>query len=207
MLSLQRWGYTIIPLSLLVRALTEGADLPARPVVITFDDGFKDVYTNAFPCLQRYGFSAVVYAIAGGTGLGNYMGAAELHALSDAGWEIGSHSWTHTSLRSPTVRLGREITDSRQALEELLGKSVETFAFPYGLTSKLVTGEVKDAGYLAAVGLGTSYRHTEKTRYYLSRIEVRSEYDLETFASLLPWSTNDSRETEDDLPGGRQAGR
>jgi peptidoglycan/xylan/chitin deacetylase (PgdA/CDA1 family) len=122
------------------------------------------------------------------------MDAAQLLALSDAGWEIGSHSWTHASLRSLNVDLGREIIDSRQALEELLDKPVETFAFPYGLTSKFVTGEVKDAGYLAAVGLGISYRHTEKTRYYLSRIEVRSDYDLKAFASLLPWKPGDSNQ-------------
>jgi hypothetical protein len=94
--------------------------------------------------------------------------------------------------------LTHEIIDSRQALEELMGKSVDTFAFPYGLTSKLATDEVKEAGYLAAVGLGTSYRHTAKTRYYLSRIEVRSEYDLKTFASLLPWATDERRKTMDD---------
>jgi peptidoglycan/xylan/chitin deacetylase (PgdA/CDA1 family) len=116
------------------------------------------------------------------------MDSSELGELAAAGWEIGSHSWTHTSLRSPAVKLPREIDESRQMLEELLDVPVETFAFPYGLTSKYVTGLVKDSGYQAAVGLGGSFRHTKKTRYYLSRIEVRSNYDLKMFASLLPWS-------------------
>jgi peptidoglycan/xylan/chitin deacetylase (PgdA/CDA1 family) len=185
---LQSWGYTSIPLSLLVQALTEGAFLPPRPVVITFDDGHRDVYTHAYPLMEHYGFTGVVYAIAGQVGLGKYMDAGELGELAAAGWEIGSHSWTHTSLRSPAAKLPREIVESRQALEELLGVPVETFAFPYGLTSKYVTGLVKDAGYQSAVGLGGLFHHTKKTRYYLSRIEVRSNYDLKKFTSLLPWA-------------------
>jgi peptidoglycan/xylan/chitin deacetylase (PgdA/CDA1 family) len=193
MVALQHWGYTSIPLSLLVQALSEGAYLPPRPVVITFDDGYREVYTHAFPIMQRLGFSGVVYMIAGQVGVGKYMAPAELGELAAAGWEIGSHGWTHTSLRSPAAKLPREIDESRLALEELLAVPVETFAFPYGLTSKYVTGLVKEAGYQSAVGLGGSFRHTKKTRYYLSRIEVRSNFDMKRFASLLPWSS--------DLPG------
>jgi peptidoglycan/xylan/chitin deacetylase (PgdA/CDA1 family) len=188
MVALQHWGYTSISLSLLVQALTEGAFLPPRPVVITFDDGYRDVYSHAFPILQRLGFTGVVYMIAGQVGLGNYMDSGELSELASAGWEIGSHSWTHNNLRSPGVKLSREIDESRQVLKELLGVPVKTFAFPYGLTSKYVTGLVKEAGYQSAVGLGGSFRHTKKTRYYLSRIEVRSNYDMKRFASSLPWS-------------------
>jgi peptidoglycan/xylan/chitin deacetylase (PgdA/CDA1 family) len=188
MRNLQRWGYTSIPISLLVRALLEGAYLPARPVVITFDDGFRDVYTNAFPILERYGFKGVVYVIKGQVGVGKYMNRAELLELSEAGWEIGSHSWTHANLRSASVSLQKEIVESRLALEQLLGGPVDTFAFPFGLTSKYVTGWVRDAGYQAAAGLGTSYRHTEKTLFYLSRIEVRSEYDVKSLAAMLPWA-------------------
>ncbi len=185
---LHRWGYTTIPLSLLVEALVEGAELPPRPVVITFDDGYRDVVNHALPIMQHYGFRGVAYVIAGQIGKGKYMKPAELRELFDAGWEIGSHSWSHPNLRSESVSLQREIVESRLKLEELLGSPLETFAFPYGLTSKYITALVKEEGYLAAVGLGTSSRHTEKTRYYLSRIEVRSEYDLQQFKALLPWS-------------------
>jgi peptidoglycan/xylan/chitin deacetylase (PgdA/CDA1 family) len=146
------------------------------------------VFTHAYPILQRYGFTGAVYVIAGQIGVGKYMNARQLRQLAGAGWEIGSHGWTHSSLRSQSVDLAREIEESHQVLEELLDGSVETFAFPYGLTSKYVTGLVKDSGYQAAVGLGGSFRHTKKTRYYLSRIEVRGNYSLVDFAALLPWS-------------------
>ena len=185
---LQRWGYTSIPISLLIEALTEGAYLPPRPVIITFDDGNRDVYTHAYPILERFGFSGVVYVIAGQIGVGKYMSARQLRQLAKHGWEIGSHSWTHVSLRNPAVNLEREIDRSRQELEAVVDIHIKTFSFPYGLTSKYVTELVKEAGYRAAVGLGGSFHHTKKTRYYLSRIEVRSNYDLKQFAALLPWS-------------------
>ena len=198
--SLKEWGYTSIPVSMLVEAVREGAELPPEPVVFTFDDAYRDVYTNAFPIMKRYGFTGVVYVIAGQIGEGNYMSKSELQELVEAGWEIGSHGWTHTSLRSPTVHLEKEIFDSRQALKELFGKNVKSFAFPYGLTSKYVTGLVKEAGYRGAVGLGISYRHTEKTLYYLSRLEVRSNYDLKKFAGLLPWVGDVDGEAIRNLP-------
>jgi peptidoglycan/xylan/chitin deacetylase (PgdA/CDA1 family) len=187
-LSLQRWGYTVIPLSLLATAIQEGAMLPPKPVVITFDDGYKDVFKQAFPILQQYGYVGAVYPIVKQIGTRGYMDGADLKQLAEAGWEIGSHSWTHTSLRSSTVNLEHEIVDSRKEIKDLLGLPVLSFSFPYGLTSKYVTKQVKEANYQFAVGLGISYRHTEKTLYYLSRIEVRSDYDINEFAALLPWS-------------------
>jgi len=186
--TLKEWGYTSISISKLIDAVRDGAELPPEPVVFTFDDAYRDVYKNAFPILERYGFTGVVYVIAGQVGKGGYMSKAELEELVDAGWEIGSHGWSHTSLRSAEVNLEKEIVDSRRTLKRMLDGPVDIFAFPYGLTSKYVTGLVKEAGYRGAVGLGTSNRHTQKTLFYLSRQEVRSNYDLVTFAGLLPWA-------------------
>jgi peptidoglycan/xylan/chitin deacetylase (PgdA/CDA1 family) len=198
---LQRWGYTSISLPLLLEALTEGAYLPPRSVIITFDDGNRDVYTHAYPILKRFGYTGMVYVIASEIGVGKYMDARQLRQLAKHGWEIGSHSWTHASLRNPAVNLEREIDKSRQEIEEVIDISVESFSFPYGLTSKYVTGLVKEAGYKSAVGLGGSFRHTKKTRFYLSRIEIRSNYDLKQFAALLPWS-GDLK--EDEHPSNRE---
>lgn len=187
MASLQRWGYTTIPLSLLLKALTEGAALPPRPVVITFDDGYREVYTHALPILQRYGFTAAVFVVIGQVGVGKSLTADQIRELAAAGWEIGSHSWSHANLRQSGVNLKHEIGDARLALEQILGEPVTAFAFPYGLTSPYVTRLVQEAGYEVALGLGGSYRHKEKGRYYLSRIEIQGNFDLKAFASLLPW--------------------
>ena len=154
--------------------------------------GSKDIIRN--------GFAGVVFVVYRQIGVGKFLDQIALLELSEAGWEIGNHSWSHTSLRSGEASLNKEIVDSRSAIEQMIGTPVEIFAYPFGLTSKYVTNLVKDAGYMAAVGLGTSYRHSEKSLFYLSRIEVRSDYDLRTIADMLPWAGEiDDRWMQDDL--------
>ncbi|HSF83695.1 MAG TPA: polysaccharide deacetylase family protein [Anaerolineales bacterium] len=183
--SLKRWGYTPIPLSLLATALAEGALLPARPVVITFDDGYRDVYQHAFPILQEYGFVSAVYVISEQIGARGYLTHDQLAELVRAGWELGSHTKTHANLRLAGVRLSEEILGSRGELETYFGVPVMSFSYPYGSTTAAIRKLVEESGYAVAVGLGGLVEHTEKTRFYLSRIEVQSEYDLKKFSELL----------------------
>jgi len=186
--SLIAWGYTPIPLSRLVQALVNGAGLPERPVVITFDDGNLDVYQNAFPILRRYGFPATFFVIVDQIGIKGYAQLDQLQDLLAAGWEIGSHTKTHADLNQAEVNLNSEINQSRQELEALLVTQVSSFSFPYGLTNPYASKMVRETGYQSAVGLGGLFTHTLKTQFYLSRIEVRGDGDLGEFASLLPWS-------------------
>jgi peptidoglycan/xylan/chitin deacetylase (PgdA/CDA1 family) len=188
MQSLQDWGFTSISLSLLVESLKVGAHLPPRPVVITFDDGYLDVYEKAWPVMERLGFTGVVFVITGQMEIKGYLHDNHLRELASAGWEIGSHTDSHSNLRQIGVNLDVEISGSKEILESLLGVPVRSFSFPYGLTSTYVTGLVKSAGYESAVGLGGFSRHVPETQYYLSRIEVQGEFDLLEFADLLPWS-------------------
>jgi len=185
MLSLKDWGYTTIPVSLLVTSITKGAYLPLKPIVITFDDGYRDVYQNALPIMERYGFAGTLYVIVNHIGGNKYIKTAQLNEFVAKGWEIGSHSMTHANLRKTGTNLTKEIMDSRLYLEDLLSTAVTSFAYPYGISSPAINQLVRDAGYKAGMGLGTSNRHTEKSRYYLSRKEVQGNFDLIAFAGLL----------------------
>jgi peptidoglycan/xylan/chitin deacetylase (PgdA/CDA1 family) len=187
MKTLKDWGYTVIPISTLVKALTDGGPLPARPVVITFDDGNLDIYQNAFPIMARYGFPGTFYIIEGSLGAKSYVSIDDLEEMIAGGWEIGSHSITHSDLTQNHGNLAQEIAYSKIYLEQELNTQVNTFAYPYGLIDDTVVDKVVNYGYLAAVGLGTSVTHTSSTLFYLSREEVQSGYDLATFESLLPW--------------------
>ncbi len=108
--------------------------------------------------------------------------------MADAGWEIGSHSMTHTDLTTDYSIANIEIRQSMLNLEEATGEAVSTFAYPYGETDEFVTTKVSEYGYRAGMGLGTATDHYLGTLFYLSRIEIHSDYDLTVFASLLPWS-------------------
>jgi hypothetical protein len=80
-----------------------------------------------------------------------------------------------------------EIVQSRLDLEELLGVQVATFSYPYGAASKALKQQLQDLGYVAAVGVGATWRHRVKSIYFLGRSEVRGDFTLEDFAGLLPW--------------------
>ncbi|MEZ0394992.1 MAG: polysaccharide deacetylase family protein, partial [Anaerolineales bacterium] len=188
MQALNDWGYTAIPISLLVSAITEGARLPEKPVVITFDDGDITVYTTAFPILRQFGFVGVNYLVANRLGVEGYMNVSQLQELAAAGWEVGSHSMTHADLRT-SPDLDREIRQSRLVLEAALGVPVETFAYPYGLgnDNESIVARVR-ANYTAALGLGPYLEQNFDRLYYLARRPVLYGWDLERFAYFLPWS-------------------
>jgi peptidoglycan/xylan/chitin deacetylase (PgdA/CDA1 family) len=186
--SLKEWGYISISLTQLVQAVENGAELPPRPVILTFDDGYMDVYENAFPVLQKYGFTGVTYIIVQQLEIGGFQHLEQLKEMLSAGWEVGSHTYSHSDLRQAGVNLKEEINNSKQTLETLLEVPVKTFSFPYGTTTSYVTQLVREAGYETAVGLGGFYKHVPKTLYYLSRIEVQGSFNLVQFEDLLPWA-------------------
>lgn len=188
MQALNDWGYKAITITDLILAITEGNELPPRPVVITFDDGHLSVYENAFPIMQNYGYPGVTYVVAKWLKAEDFMGVEELTEMIAAGWEVGSHSNTHIDLSKNISAVNYEVLQSKQTLEDSLSEPVNTFAYPFGAFKALIGDRVRRYGYLGGVGLGRGWTHSEKTLYYLKRIEVNGGYDLETFASLLPWA-------------------
>lgn len=137
----------------------------AKPVCITFDDGYECVYSNAFPVLQGHGFRACVFVIAGYVGKGNawdvrlsapvrHLSWQQLSALAAAGWEIGSHSLSHVPLTSVSqARLRSELRDSKALLEDRMGRPVRFFSYPFGVFSARVVAAVQEVGYEAAYGM------------------------------------------------------
>lgn len=188
MKALDDWGYTTITITQIIQALVEGAPLPERPIVITFDDGHQSVYTNAFPIMQEHSFIGVTYVVCDYIGGVGFKTKDQILEMVDAGWEVGSHGFTHTDLSLDPSLANYEMYQSKIYLEELFGIPINTFSFPFGGFKPILGDRAWRYGYLGAVGLGTGWTHLVEARYYLRRIEIHGRYDLETFASLLPWS-------------------
>jgi len=185
---LHDWEYTTITTEMLVNAVMEGADLPPRPLLITFDDGNLDNYFNAFPIMQKYGFTGVVYIIGNYMGTPGYMNADQIKVMAAAGWEVGSHSMNHLDLSELDPQRQRyEIVESREKLESELGFHVMTFAYPFGITSTEIIDYTEFAGYIAGMGLGSSADQFRSNLYYLQRSDVKGTFDFKQFISLLPW--------------------
>lgn len=192
---LYQWGYKTISVELLARAINEGAELPPKPIILTFDDGSETIYTTAQPIMQRYGFTGISYIVRNYVGITHYMTADQIRFLHAAGWEIGSHGLSHRELTVPPYRQEDEIVESRRRLEALLGVPVLSFAYPFGAYDDDSLRNVHSAGYIAAMGLGNETIQGNKNLFYLSRRSIKGTDDLRTFGSLLPW-----RQEQYDVP-------
>ncbi len=135
-------------------------DYPPRNLVITFDDGFHNFYSNAFPVLESYSVKATVFPVAGYIGESSawdvlprqeHLGKSHLREIAERGHEIGSHSMTHADLTKLGMSdLERELRDSKMLLEDIIGKPVTSLSFPFGFWNKRVWETAQGFGYTQA---------------------------------------------------------
>jgi peptidoglycan/xylan/chitin deacetylase (PgdA/CDA1 family) len=152
-------GYHAIDLVDLERYLAGVQGLPSRPVVLTFDDGYRDFYTTAYPILKAHSFTAVTYVVSGFIGAPGYMTAAQLVQLDAVGIEIGAHTVTHPDLTLLGAASSQhEVRDSKAMLEGLLKHPVVDFCYPSGNLNAAVVQEVQAAGFQSAGGVRSGPR-------------------------------------------------
>jgi peptidoglycan/xylan/chitin deacetylase (PgdA/CDA1 family) len=170
-----------------VRAYFAGqSPLPAKPVVITLDDGYADLYTTAYPILEAHGFKAVAYIVSGFVGQSRYVTAGQVVQMDRNGIEIASHTVDHADLaRSSFASTMRELVDSKRWLEHLVGHPVLDFAYPSGQFNAQVVAEVQQAGYDTAVTTMSSVDHSITDRFLWTRIRVGGGESLADFTHSL----------------------
>jgi peptidoglycan/xylan/chitin deacetylase (PgdA/CDA1 family) len=191
--SLLDWGYHSIQLDEWLD-YREGRTraLPAKPLVVTFDDGYTCFDRSAWPALKSRAMHATVFLVAGQIGGTNawdrdevqepLLDAARIRALHDEGVQFGSHSVTHPPLaKIAPERALEELTKSRALLRGVLERDVDVFAYPFSNQNRTVRNLARQAGYRCAVRGGgrMNSRHTDP--FALRRIKV----DLETSITRL----------------------
>ncbi len=175
-------GYTAITISQLVDVLLEGGDLPEKPIVLTFDDGHFSVYEHAFPIMNAFGFPGMFYIVANRIhDVKDFVNVEQIKTMLDAGWEIGSHGYSHLDITQDHASADYEIAQSKADLQAALGVPVNTFAYPFGEIDPFTATFVSNAAYRAGMGLGQSITHTWGNLFYLHRIEIHGTDSLETF--------------------------
>lgn len=175
-------GYRSRTLAELVQMAARGERPHGKSVIISFDDGYKDIYDYAFPILQQNQLTATLFLVSsciGGLntwdrGKGDetrLMGRGELIEMAKNGMELASHSLTHRSLTELNPEEARrEIMDSKAALEDQLDLEVVSFSFPFGHSDPALREVAAQAGYQAACGI----EQREHTLFNLSRVDVAS---------------------------------
>lgn len=177
---------------------------PDQGVAITFDDGFADTFAHALPVLARYRIPATMFAVAERIGMNNdwmssrgfpmrrLVSAAELREMGAIGIAIGSHTRTHPRLPELDVDAKRdEIRGSKSRLEDLIGRSVTAFAYPYGLFDDDARRLVEEAGYRVAVSTRSGFNRPGIDPYVLRRIEVFGGDSLSQFRNKLKFGATD----------------
>jgi peptidoglycan/xylan/chitin deacetylase (PgdA/CDA1 family) len=174
MAMLRRHGFHAVTMRALAAAWAGRVTLPHRPIVLTFDDGYRSDATVAMPILRRLGWPGVLYLQAGALKTRGAQGMSRqaVRAVLRQGWELGSHTIDHAdvSILGPR-RLRYEIGYSRRWLGRTFGVRIESFCYPGGHFDHAAVREVERAGYATATtvkeGMGTRRR-----RYTLRRIRV-----------------------------------
>jgi len=148
---LSQHGYHSVTLTQLYDFFYGNGQLPEKPIVITFDDDYKDNYTTAFPILKKYSFSATVFVITSNVEHSENLSWSQLKDLTRNGWLVESHTVSHYDLtKLDSRKLAQELNDSKTSLEKHLGTKVDFFAYPSGQFNENVEKAVKNAGYLMA---------------------------------------------------------
>jgi peptidoglycan/xylan/chitin deacetylase (PgdA/CDA1 family)/2-polyprenyl-3-methyl-5-hydroxy-6-metoxy-1,4-benzoquinol methylase len=210
MAALHQAGYRAVGFQDWISAIVRNEPLHGKPIVLTFDDGYRDFLTAAMPVLRYYGFSATVFLVAeriGGVADWDaaYGRAApllswqEVHALQAVGVEFGCHSSVHrpmTGMRLPD--LAEDTVRARAILEEGLATPVATLAYPHGAENEFVRRVVTDLGFRAAVTCEPGISRLGDNPLRLRRIEIFGGCTTEQLLALISHSSE--KDLSDALP-------
>jgi len=181
---LKRRNYEFYTASELIDFYNENGVFPPKAVTLTFDDGWKDNYTNAFPIMREFGINATIFlvpscigemsakVVADGEGERQHLSREDILEMSEYGIEFGSHTLNHKLLHQVSdEEVEFEVMESKKVIENILCKPCRVFAYPAGFFTDAAQDAVKRAGYIAA--FSTVYGELENINLYaLNRIEI-----------------------------------
>jgi len=180
-----RKNYTVVSLDEIISFIKEGKSLPKKPVAITFDDGYQNVYQNAYPLLKKYRLPATIFITTGYVQKKmplnqiqlRMLSWTEIKKMSNNNVTIGAHTITHPNLEQVDLETAKkEILESREEIEANIGKKVKYFSSPYGRENEEIANLVKSMGFTYAFGRLSSKGFIQGgvNRLILNRTEIDS---------------------------------
>ncbi len=180
------------------------SNIPQKKVVLTFDDGYKDFYTQAFPVLYQYNFTSTVFlptAFIGGRKPGLreklHLSWSEIKELQQKGIVFGSHTVTHRQLQDLDKKeVVLEIKNSKEVIEERIGNEVRSFSYPYRFPSQengfiqILRSILSEVDYQNGVNTEVGVNGKGEDRFFLKRLPVNSSDDIRFFQSKLEGGYN-----------------
>lgn len=178
---------TVSPEKFVAYMRGQSVELPEKPIMITFDDGYEDNYTRAFPILKEHGFTAVIFMVGVNVDREKRLSTRQIQEMSEYGIAFGGHTLTHRDLTTlPENELKHEIGDIKKKLRQITSRDIALFSYPYGYYNLKTWEKTEGADYQAAFtvlpGLNTPDRDNI---YLLRRIPMYSTTDFDTLFKLL----------------------
>jgi peptidoglycan/xylan/chitin deacetylase (PgdA/CDA1 family) len=178
---LEEHGYEAVTLEQVQEAWDHGGKLPTKPIVISFDDGYRPQFTFALPTLRKHGWAAVLNLEAEGSELYE----SNVKAMIAAGWELAAHTIQHRNLTElGPEELTEEVAGSRRILQREFKVPVNNFSYPEGQFDETVVEAVEAAGYAGATTEVSGLAEKEKP-YELARLEILHESHVAGLAADL----------------------
>ncbi|MNU60151.1 Poly-beta-1,6-N-acetyl-D-glucosamine N-deacetylase precursor [compost metagenome] len=184
---LKNEGYHTITFKELQEGWYNGRALPPKPIIITFDDGYEDNYTAAYPILLKTGMKATIFAVTGSIGSPGRLTWNQLHTMESSGLiDTQSHTVTHTNLTKVSDKEKmKELVDSKNEILHKLGHSADVLAYPYGFYDRRSVDAVQKAGYQLAVITEPGAAEVKQGRFLLHRILITGDLLLDQFKAAL----------------------
>jgi peptidoglycan/xylan/chitin deacetylase (PgdA/CDA1 family) len=195
--ALEKEGFSFVSGPQVEAFYAEGSPLPQKSALITFDDGNLDIYTHAFPLLQKRGIPFVFYVYPAAVNLGHAghcVSWDDLRDMASKGVTIGCHSMDHPILTSPPQKvanraaydawLDRQLVQSKTEIEANLGQPVREFAVPFGAFDRYVYSKIKAAGYALALNVHGAIADSRADPFNLNRLIVLRSMSTSRFLEL-----------------------
>jgi peptidoglycan/xylan/chitin deacetylase (PgdA/CDA1 family) len=178
---LEERGYEAVTLEQVQEAWYHGGKLPPKPIVLSFDDGYRPQFTFALPTLKEHGWAGVLNLKAEGSDLYE----SNVKAMIAAGWELAAHTIHHLDLTElGPEELEEEVAGSRKLLQKEFGVPVDNFCYPAGQFDETVVKAVEEAGYTGATTEISGFAERGKP-FELARLEILRESHVKGLAEDL----------------------
>lgn len=176
-------GYNAITLNQLYKLLNEEIELIDKPIVITFDDGYLDNYTEAFPILKKHNMPATIFVITSFVDKNpHYLTSQQIKEMDDAGIAIESHTVTHRELNTLTYEEQLiELKNSKEFLEKIIGRTINYIAYPVGKYNSDTIKAAQMAGYKMGFCSKPGWSQKPDGIFSLDRVYISTFYSMDVF--------------------------